>query len=124
MKTHNKQVYLSLNDKSINGNMADPELGRYLKKLRMDKDVTLHQVSRQTDIDTPMLSKIERGSRLPTLDQIKKLSKYFNISIIELTAMRNAEKIIEQYGVSKATFGAIQLVKERLVTYLKKSTEK
>mgnify|MGYP003380661107 CR=1 FL=1 len=46
----------------------------YKRQLRKDKGQTLHQVSVGTDIDSPLLSKLERGERLPTAEQIKKLS--------------------------------------------------
>ena len=40
----------------------------------MKEGETLHQVAINTDIDSPLLSKIERGNRLPTIPQIKRIS--------------------------------------------------
>jgi transcriptional regulator with XRE-family HTH domain len=45
--------------------VLNSDLGQYFRKLRTDKGETLHQVSKGTDIDSPMLSKIERGDRMP-----------------------------------------------------------
>jgi transcriptional regulator with XRE-family HTH domain len=99
-------------------------LGRYLKNLRKQRDETLHQVSVGTDIDSPLLSKIERGRRLPTPDQLQRLAKFFKLSPTDLRIKYTAEKILKQYGASDTTYAAIQLVNEQLVPYLRKTKEK
>ena len=81
-------------------------LGEYLKELR-DKR-TLHEVTMATDIQTALLSRIESGERLPTPDQIKKLAKFYRVSEDSLSTKRTMEKIIENHGVNKITFAAIQ----------------
>lgn len=99
-------------------------LGDYLKGLRKERKETLHRVSVGTDIDSPLLSKIERGQRLPTPDQLQRLAKFFKVSATDLKVKYTAEKILKQYGVSDTTYAAIQLVNEQLVPYLKKTKEK
>ena len=103
--------------------MSNPksELGQYLRELRKERNETLHQVSKGTDIDSPLLSKIERGGRLPTLEQLKRLSVFFKVSEAHLKVKHTAEKILKEYGVNKTTFDAIQLVNEQLINYVKKS---
>lgn len=96
------------------------DLGQHLRELRKAKGQTLHQVSKGSDIDSPLLSKIERGERLPTQEQIKKLSKYFKVAESELKIMATAEKIIKEYGVNDATYDAVSLVMEQITPYLKK----
>jgi len=88
------------------------------------KGETLHQVSKRTDIDSPMLSKIERGERMPTLEQLKKLSNYFKVSETDIKVMYTAEKILKEFGANETTYNAIQLVNEQLVPYIKKNKEK
>jgi HTH-type transcriptional regulator, competence development regulator len=105
-------------------NTPKSELGQYIRKLRMERNETLHQVSKGTDIDSPLLSKIERGERLPTLEQLKRLSKYYEISESSLKVKHIAEKILKEYGFNETTFDAIQLVNENLVSYKKDSKEK
>ena len=77
-----------------------------MKELR-DKR-TLHEVTMATDIQTALLSRIESGERLPTPDQIKKLAKFYRVSEDSLSTKRTMEKIIENHGVNKITFAAIQ----------------
>lgn len=100
------------------------ELGQYLRELRKGRQETLHQVSMGTDIDSPMLSKIERGERLPTAEQLKRLAKFYEVSEVSLKVKRTAEKILKEYGANETTYEAIQLVNEQLVPYSKKSKEK
>jgi len=100
------------------------ELGKYLRELRKEKGQTLHQVSKETDIDSPLLSKLERGERLPTPEQLNRLAKYYNISEESLKIKHTAEKILKEYGANETTYEAIQLVGEQLISYLKKSNKK
>ena len=99
------------------------ELGQYLRKLRKGREETLHQVSKETDIDSPLLSKIERGERLPTLEQLKKIANYYKVPEKSLKVIYTAEKILKEYGVNETTFNAIKLVSEQLTPYIKKRKE-
>jgi transcriptional regulator with XRE-family HTH domain len=96
------------------------DLGQYLRELRKEKGQTLHQVSKGTDIDSPLLSKLERGERLPTLDQLKRLSKFYKVSEASLKVKHTAEKILKEYGANDITYLAIQLVNKQLAPYVKK----
>ena len=96
------------------------ELGQYLRSLRKEKGQTLHQISIAVDIDSPMLSKIERAERLPTLEQINRLSRYFKVSEVDLKVMLTAERIIKEYGVNSNTYDAVKMVEEQITPYLKK----
>ena len=100
--------------------ISQSHLGQYLRELRKEKCQTLHQVSMAADIDSPLLSKLERGERLPTPGQIAKLSKHYNVHESKLMVMATAEKIIKEYGVNDTTYDAINLVKEQISPYLKK----
>lgn len=103
---------------------SSSELGQYLRSLRIQKGLTLHQVAKEADIDSPMLSKIERGGRLPTQDQLKRLSVFFQVSESELKVMHTAEKIIKEYGVNDTTYNAAIMVCEQMVPYIKRKRPK
>lgn len=96
------------------------DLGLFFRKLRKEKEETLHQVSKGTDIDSPMLSKIERGDRMPTLEQLTRLCQYFKVAEAELKVMHTAEKIIKEYGVNETTYEAVRMVEEQITPFLKK----
>jgi transcriptional regulator with XRE-family HTH domain len=112
---------LSKIDKSMSGNknQVKAELGQYLRGVRKERNETLHQVSQGTDIDSPMLSKIERGERLPTSEQIKKIAKHFKVPENNLRSKLTAEKILREYGANEVTLDAISIVKEEIVKYVK-----
>ncbi|OFX31586.1 MAG: hypothetical protein A2X08_09995 [Bacteroidetes bacterium GWA2_32_17] len=95
-------------------------LGQHFRELRKEKEETLHQVSKGTDIDSPMLSKVERGERMPTLEQLKRLCKYFKVAEADLKVMHTAEKIIKEYGVNETTYEAVRIVEEQITPLLKK----
>lgn len=103
---------------------SNSELGQYFRNLRSKKGETLHEVSKGTDIDSPMLSKIERGDRMPTLEQLSRLSKYFKANEAELKVMHTAERIIKEYGLNKTTYEAVRMVKEQITPYIKKGNLK
>lgn len=100
--------------------VLNSDLGQYLRELRKDKGQTLHQVSKGTDIDSPLLSKLERGERLPTDEQIKKLAKYYKVAEADLKVKATAERIIKEYGVNDTTYDAVNLVMEQITPYIKK----
>jgi len=112
---------LSKYDKTMSDkkNQIKSELGQYLRDVRKERNETLHQVSQVTDIDSPMLSKIERGERLPTSEQIRKIAKHFKVPENNLHSKLTAEKILREYGANEVTLVAISIVKEEIVKYVK-----
>lgn len=99
--------------------ISNSELGQYIRNLRTQTNLTLHQLSKEVDIDSPMLSKIERGERLPTSEQIKKIAKHFKVSENNLRSRLTAEKILRKYGANDVTLNAISIVKEEIVKCVK-----
>lgn len=97
------------------------KIGLFLRDIRLKNHMTLHHVAIGTDIDSPLISKIERGERLPTFDQINKFSKFYHIDENELIIMLKAEKILKEYGKCETTLNAIQIVGEQINSYLTKS---
>ena len=49
-------------------------------------------------MDSTLLSKIERGQRLPTPEQTTALAKFFGVALTELESMRMAEKFLSDNG--------------------------
>lgn len=101
--------------------ILNSELGPFLRERRKDKGQTLHQVSRVTNIDSPLLSKLERGARLPTSEQIKRLAKYYKVPEADLRVKVTAERIIKEYGINVSTYEAANLVMEQIMPYLKRT---
>lgn len=96
------------------------EIGDRLRELRKLKKQTLNLVAENNKIDLTLLSKIERGERMPTEEQLVKLASYYGIDEQELKTLLIAEKIIKEYGISEETHKAISIVEEQIEKYLKK----
>ncbi|MCL2879370.1 MAG: helix-turn-helix transcriptional regulator [Treponema sp.] len=74
-------------------------------------------VAMGTNIDMTLLSKIERGERLPTSEQILKLAGHFNLDEKKLAIEATARKILTEYGYNDVTYGAVQYVQEEMKKY-------
>jgi transcriptional regulator with XRE-family HTH domain len=68
--------------------------GNYIRKLREEKQLLLREVASQMNIDTALLSKIERGTRIARKEQVEDLAKALNKSKNELLNFWMADKIV------------------------------
>lgn len=55
-----------------------------LRKMRVEKGLTIAEVSKLTEIDVGNLSRIERGKQVTSLETAEKLSKFFEGKISEM----------------------------------------
>lgn len=69
-------------------------VGEILREKREEKGLYLRHVSAQLDIDTAILSKIERSERKATKGQIVKLAEILDIDKEELLILYLSEKIL------------------------------
>ena len=70
-------------------------LGKRIRELRNKNGVLQRQLASLLEIDTTMLSKIERGDRRAKRAQIVQLANYFQIDEKELLTLWVADKILE-----------------------------
>jgi len=89
-------------------------LGQKLRELREKKGMLLREVAAHLEIDTAMISKIERGEKSCKREHILKLAKLLDSSEQELTVLWLSDKIYlivkdETYGIK-----ALDQVKQRL----------
>lgn len=91
------------------------KLGDYLKEEREKKGLLMRQLGSLIDVDTSLISKIEKGERIPTLEQVSKLSNVLNINEKELKSYWLSEKIFSLLPNDKDVFEkAIELVNVEL----------
>jgi len=93
------------------------DFGAKLKRLRHERNMTLHAMAMGTNIDMTLLSKFERKERTPTNEQAKKIAAYFNIDYEKLNIELTAEKILSEYGFNNTTYEAVNLVRECFSEY-------
>lgn len=65
---------------------SPPEVGATLQKLRLDRDLTLEDLSRAAGVSKSMLSQIEREKANPTIAVAWRLANALGVSIAELLA--------------------------------------
>ncbi len=73
-------------------------LGEKLRNLRQEKDLPLRTVAVALNIDQAMISKVERGLRKLSREQVIRLAKFFDIPASEFLIPWMADKIVYELG--------------------------
>ena len=71
-------------------------------------------VAAAIEIDSTLLSKIERGQRFPTETQVARLAEYLGVPPDQLAAYVIADRIVSEYGRQPATLQAAKMFQERI----------
>jgi len=98
-------------------------LGDTIRKLREDKELPLRTVSAFLDIDQAILSKIERGQRKATREQVVKLAEYFKVKENDLLVTWLSDKLVYEVQDEVFALQAMQ-VAEKKVKYIAKTKGK
>lgn len=69
--------------------------GEHIRQLREQNNLLLRHLASELDIDTAMMSKIERSERKAKREHIPLLAKLLNASVVELQTLYIADQIIE-----------------------------
>ncbi len=72
------------------------------------------QVANQLEMDTPMLSKIERGERNAKRDQVTILCKIFNVPEEDLISLWLADKVYDMVKDENVALKALSVTEEEL----------
>lgn len=91
-------------------------IGNKVRELREESSILLRQLAAQLDMDTAMLSKMERGDRLFKKEDIIAIAKIFKQDSKALLTLWLADKVVktikdDDYKTEALTL-AIQLLKE------------
>ena len=68
-------------------------LGLRIREIREQQNLLLRQVAAFLEIDTALLSKIERGERKPSKQQLLKMADFLNANSEEFLTLWLADKI-------------------------------
>lgn len=91
-----------------------------IRELREKNGLLLRQVAAEIEIDQALLSKIERGERLPTKEQVIKLAKFYKVDIDETLVTFFSDKLVYEVRDEGVALKAMQ-VAEKKINYLIKS---
>ena len=92
------------------------QFGERVRQLREKKNLLLRQVAPQLEMDTPMLSKVERGERTAKREQITQLSKIFKVPEEDLLSLWLADKVYEVLKDEDLALKAMEVAEEELKT--------
>ncbi|HOM90133.1 MAG TPA: helix-turn-helix transcriptional regulator [Bacteroidia bacterium] len=90
--------------------------GEIIREKREKKRLLLRHVSAQLDIDTAILSKIERGERKATREQITKLAEILELDKESLLIQYLSEKILYEIQDEDLAMEALK-VAEKTIKY-------
>lgn len=98
------------NDKSILFKLNS--LGDKIRQARESKGLLLRQAAAFLEVDTALVSKLERGERRPQKEQVIKLAEFLNIKPEELLVLWMADKITDFITDDELGIKALDLVKK------------
>ena len=98
-------------------------LGDTIRMLRKDQEQPLRTVADFLDIDQAILSKIERGLRKPTREQVVKLSEYFKVQKNDLLVVWLSDRLVYEVEDEEIALRALHMAEEKVqyITQPKKS---
>ncbi len=95
-------------------NISKMTFGNYIRKLREEKQLLLREVASQMNIDTALLSKIERGTRMARKEQVEDLAKALNKSESDLLKFWMADKIVNMLKDESNSTEILKKVEEEI----------
>jgi transcriptional regulator with XRE-family HTH domain len=90
------------------------QFGDKIKQLREGKGLLQRQVANQLDMDTPMLSKIERGERNAKREQVAMLCKIFGVPNDDLLSLWLADKVYAMLKDENVALKALSVIEHEL----------
>ena len=97
--------------------------GDTIRKLREKTELPLRTVAAFLDIDQAILSKVERGHRKPTREQVVKLAGYFKVKENDLLIAWLSDKVVYEVEDEDMALKALQVAEEK-VKYITKNKKK
>jgi predicted nucleotidyltransferase len=90
------------------------DFGNSIRKLREDKQLTLKTVAIELQIDIAILSKIERGQRKATREQVLKLAQYYQIEEKDLLILWLSNTLVNQISNEENGLKALKVAEAKV----------
>lgn len=85
-----------------------------IRKLREERELPLRTVAAFLDIDQAILSKIERGQRKPTREQVVKLAEYYKVNENDLIVAWLSDKLVYEIENEQFALQALQVAEKKI----------
>jgi transcriptional regulator with XRE-family HTH domain len=91
------------------------QFGDRVRQLREQQKLLLRQVAPLLEIDTPLLSKIERGERMAKKEQVVKLAEILKVDKDELLTLWLADQIVDIANDEDVALKAMQVAEDEII---------
>ncbi|MBN7816851.1 helix-turn-helix domain-containing protein [Algoriphagus pacificus] len=88
-------------------------LGNRVRELRETKGILMRQVAAFIEVDTALISKLERGERKAQRDQITKIAEFLEADEKELTLLWLADRITDDIKDEPQALEALKFVEKQ-----------
>lgn len=95
------------------------KIAEIIRELRELNGLLLRQVASEIEIDQALLSKIERGERMPTKEQVIRLAKFYKIDENHFLIAFLSDKLVYVLQDEEMAVKAMQ-VAEKKINYINK----
>ena len=85
-----------------------------VRQLRKQKGLLLRQIAAALEVDTALVSKIERGERKASKEQVVKLAELLEINPDELLVIWLSDKIVDMLEEEPLAYKALKNSEKRL----------
>jgi transcriptional regulator with XRE-family HTH domain len=89
-------------------------IGEILRELRESNQLPLRVIAAYLDIDPAIMSRIERGQRKASREQVIKLAAYFNVSENELLVAWLSDKVVYEVLDEDIALQALKVAEEKV----------
>ena len=96
------------------------KFGNLIRIKREEQEMLLRHLSAKLDIDTAMLSKIERGEKTAKREQIVHLANLFKLDYNELYTFWLADRVFKLIENEKNGLQALKIAQKEMITLTKK----
>lgn len=107
------------------------EQNEILLKLRKNKELTLEELSSKTGISKNMLWHLEKGDRTGTVETLKKLSEFYQVSLDYITNNSERVKLVDNFiqelidkGVISNSNDIDKEIEEKLLNFIRSRVDK
>ena len=97
------------------------QFGERIRELRTKQNLLLRQLASQLDVDTSIISKVERGDRQLKKEQIPLLAQILKADVEELQTLWLADQIYEVVKDEKMANEAMQVAEKNINLKKKKN---
>ena len=95
------------------------QFGERIKALREGSGMLQREIASKLEMDSPMLSKIERGERRPRRELVLTFAKLYKADKQELLKLWLADRLVDFVQNEEVALEAMQVAEEE-ISYLKK----